>query len=69
VTSFLGTYWPVGDAAALKFSKTFYPLLIQGKTIGDAVLAGRRAVNEGRSVDWADYVLFGSPDFVLKRSA
>lgn len=68
VANFLGTYWPVGDAPAKKFAETFYPLLVQGRTIGDAVLAGRRAVEATASVDWADYLLYGNPDFVLKRA-
>jgi CHAT domain-containing protein len=66
--NFLGTYWPVDDAAAKTFAQTFYPLLVQGRTIGDAVLAGRRAVKAAASVDWADYLLYGNPDFVLKRA-
>jgi hypothetical protein len=68
VANFLGTYWPVGDYAAKKFSETFYPQLVAGKSVGEAVLAGRRAVEQSDSVDWADYILYGSPDFVLKRS-
>jgi pimeloyl-ACP methyl ester carboxylesterase len=69
VANFLGTYWPVGDAAALKFSECFYPLLLEGKPIGKAVLAARQAVQQARSVDWADYLLYGNPDFVLKQPA
>jgi hypothetical protein len=69
VANFLGTYWPVGDEAALKFSEAFYPLLLAGKTIGEAILAGRRVVKETRSVDWADYLLYGNPEFILKPGA
>lgn len=67
VANFLGTYWPVGDTPALRFSETFYPLLLAGKTVGQAVLEARRAVRATKSVDWADYLLYGSPDFVIKR--
>ena len=69
VANFLGTYWPVGDAAALQFSASFYPLVLAGKPIGEAVLAARRALQQGSSVDWADYLLYGNPEFVLKRAA
>ena len=57
----------MGDLAAKLFSETFYPLLLKGDAIGDAVLTARRAVRQAKSVDWADYILFGNPDFVLKR--
>jgi hypothetical protein len=67
VANFLGTYWPVGDLAALTFSRTLYPLLVSGKALGDAVLAARKAVAQEGSVDWADYLLYGSLDFRLKR--
>ena len=33
------------------------------------VLAGRKDLNEQKSRDWADYVLYGSYDFVLKQPA
>jgi hypothetical protein len=29
-------------------------------------MAGREAVEKLRSVDWADYILYGDPRFVLK---
>jgi len=67
VANFLGTYWPVGDAPAEVFSRQFYPALVGGSTMGDAVLAARRAVEKRGSADWADYVFYGNPDFVLKR--
>lgn len=67
VANFLGTYWPVGDLSALTFSQTFYPKLVEGASVGDAVLAARQAVAAEQSVDWVDYLLYGSPEFVLKR--
>jgi CHAT domain-containing protein len=66
VANFLGTHWPVGDAAALEFSACVYERLLAGVALGDAVLAGRRGVHASGSVDWADYVHFGSPDFRLQ---
>ncbi|MBK9139122.1 MAG: CHAT domain-containing protein [Verrucomicrobia bacterium] len=67
VANFLGTYWPVGDRAAKQFAEAFYPLLVRGATIGEAVLAGRHALQAAGSVDWADYLLYGNPAFSLKR--
>lgn len=66
LANYLGTYWPVGDAAALAFAEAFYARLLEGAALGAAVLAGRRSVREIRSPDWADYMLYGDPDFLLK---
>ena len=67
VANYLGTYWPVGDAAAKSFAETFYTGLLSGQTIGEALLEGRKKVRDLKSVDWADYVLYGSHEFVLKQ--
>lgn len=67
VANFLGTYWPVGDVPAEVFSRRLYPALVGGSTIGDAILEARRAVQKKGSADWADYVFYGNPEFVLKR--
>ena len=66
LANYLGTYWPVGDDAALAFAETFYTRLLQGRTLGEAVLEGRRAVQAQGSVDWADYLHYGSQEFVVK---
>ena len=66
VANYIGTYWPVGDAAAMRFSEAFYGELLQGKPIGDSLLEGRKAVQALKSVDWADYILYGNHNFVLK---
>jgi pimeloyl-ACP methyl ester carboxylesterase len=69
IANYLGTYWPVGDDAAKAFAETFYTGLLKGQTIGAALLAGRERVRtEARSVDWADYIHYGSSDFVLKEA-
>ena len=63
VANFIGTHWPVGDQAALVFSTNFYQRLLDGELLGDCVLAARQQVAAIGSIDWADYVLYGSPDF------
>jgi pimeloyl-ACP methyl ester carboxylesterase len=65
VANFLGTHWPVGDGAALAFSSTLYGHLLEGRSLGEAVLAARRVVFDSGSIDWADYVHYGSPTFRL----
>jgi CHAT domain-containing protein len=67
VANYVGTYWPVGDEAAEKFASEFYQTLREGKSIGAALGRGREQVYELSSVDWADYVHYGSPGFVVKR--
>ena len=67
VANFIGTYWNVGDAAALRIATGFYSRIIDGDPIGKALLEARRDVESGtRSKDWADYMSYGDPGFVLK---
>ncbi|MBI1313318.1 CHAT domain-containing protein [bacterium] len=54
IANYVGTYWPVGDAAAMKFAGVFYQELLDGQTISSAILAGRKTVFDIKSVDWAD---------------
>jgi CHAT domain-containing protein len=63
VANFIGTHWPVGDAAALTFSSSLYQDLVDGASLGKAVLAARQRVLGSGSVDWADYVFYGNPAF------
>jgi CHAT domain-containing protein len=69
VANFIGTYWPVGDSAALAFAEVFYARLLANDALGAAVLAARRRVRDLRSPDWADYIHYGDPDFRLKLDA
>lgn len=62
---YIGTHWPVEDAAAGAFAGTFYRALLRG-SIGNALVKARRAVHALRSADWADYVHYGDGDFRLK---
>jgi hypothetical protein len=66
LANYLGTYWPVGDTAAVAFAETFYTRLLAGAALGEAVLAGRKSVKGVGSVDWADYVFYGCAEFALK---
>ena len=66
VANFIGTWWPVGDAAASAFATTLYRDLARGESIGAALNASRSAVRELPSADWANYLHYGSYDFTLK---
>ncbi len=66
VANYIGTHWPVGDAAASEFASVLYARLLKRDSIGDAMLAARRAVHALRSPDWADYIHYGDPEFELK---
>lgn len=67
VANYVGTYWPVGDAAAGVFAAEFYRAVMAGASLGHAVVSGRKSVVKLKSIDWADYIHYGDPDFALKR--
>ena len=62
---YIGTHWPVADAAAAAFASSFYRQLLRG-SIGDALVKARRAVHALGSPDWADYIHYGDAEFRLK---
>lgn len=68
VANYVGTYWPVGDAPANTFAGTFYGAILEGRSVGQALIAARAAVYglPDKTVDWADYIHYGNPHFVLK---
>ena len=66
VANFVGTWWPVSDAAASAFATTLYRDLAKGASIGSALNAGRASVRALPSADWANYLHYGSYDFTLK---
>ena len=67
VANFIGTWWPVSDAAAAVCAGTLYARLMRGETVGAALKAARSKVLKLGSGDWANYLHYGSFDFVLKR--
>lgn len=68
VRGYVGTYWPVGDAAARAFAGAFYGRLVGGATISAALVSGRSAVESqpARPQDWADYMHYGDPYLTLR---
>ena len=67
VMNIIGTYWPVGDRAAQEFSRNFYASLLAGDRLGLAMCKARRAVRDIGSSDWANYLHYGDPEYVLRR--
>jgi hypothetical protein len=67
VANFIGTWWPVSDAAAAACASTLYERLMRGETIGAALNAARGRVLKLGSGDWANYLHYGGFDFVLKK--
>jgi CHAT domain-containing protein len=68
VGHFIGTYWPVTDAAAERFSETLFESLLAGQRIAAAVTSAREAIRERGAIDWANYIHWGSRDDALKTS-
>ena len=67
VSNFIGTYWPVGDAAAGRFATTFYNSLLGGDELGLALRNARRQTREISQRDWANYQHFGNPSYKLRQ--
>jgi hypothetical protein len=65
VDAYLGTFWTVSDTGAAVFAEVVYGELAKGCELGKAVLAGRRALFESGSSDWANYLLYGHEKFRL----
>ena len=49
------------------FSLALYESLLQHATLGAAVLGARRRLQAMPSIDWADYIHYGNPEFRLDR--
>jgi CHAT domain-containing protein/pimeloyl-ACP methyl ester carboxylesterase len=69
--NFVGTYWPVGDTPAKVFATSFYEDILKGLPLGEVVSQARKKLQALKPAvgDWADYIHFGSPNFVLKTMA
>lgn len=66
LANYVGTWWPVGDAAALEFARSLYGRLAAGSGLGEAMLAARIAVRRKDSGDWANYLHYGGYEFRLR---
>ncbi len=66
IAQFVWTYWPVGDDPAKLFAEEFYNAIVKGSTVRTAVLNGRKQVLKADSINFADYLHYGSPTFAVK---
>jgi class 3 adenylate cyclase len=64
VQHYIGTFWDIPDEPSCHFATRFYGSLVQGLTIGEAMLAARKSLIETYGEDsifWASYLLYGDP--------
>lgn len=66
VPHYIGTILPIPDEAAKDFAQSFYKLLAQGLSVGEALGETRRAFAETTRLGiWGCYVHYGDPTFRL----
>jgi CHAT domain-containing protein len=68
IANFIGTYWPVNDDAAFRFAKVFYTGLLSGKLLSVSMREARQAAKSVSPRDWANYLHFGDPLYVMRRA-
>ena len=70
----LGSRWKLSDNAAAAFAPAFYKYLLEDrKSVGEAVVLGRRACMKATEADpgdigWASYVYYGDPRVCFRAS-
>ncbi len=69
VDAYLGAFWRVSDAGAAAFAADVYARLTVGDELGEAVVAGRKSLQDAGNKDWANYVLYGHAGFRLVQPA
>jgi len=57
--------WAIDDNDALLFAQTFYDIMLQGRTFGEAVKEARRSIYRPGSNTWAAFQCYGDPGFSL----
>ena len=65
--NFVGTFWKVDDIAADSFAATFYAGLLAGKPLSVAMREARIGIQKIGPRDWANYLHFGDPLYVLRQ--
>jgi len=68
IANFIGTYWPVSDSAASRFANAFYGGLLAGKSLSLAMREARQAAKAVSPRDWANYMHFGDPLYVMRHA-
>jgi len=62
IPAFIGNLWKVKDEAAGGLAASLYRNLASGRTLGEALLAGRRDLFKDNKSDWLNYMFFGDPE-------
>jgi serine/threonine protein kinase/tetratricopeptide (TPR) repeat protein len=68
VPNFIGTFWAVNDEESLIFASAFYRQVVQGTSLGQALLFAKRTLIQQKGAEgltWASYMLYGDPAFTL----
>lgn len=66
VKHYLGTFWEMPDEPCRKYAASFYPLLLDGESVGMAVRNARESLIKTygeETIVWASYLLYGDPRF------
>lgn len=59
--NYLGSLSPIFDDSSAQFASRFYRLLVDGKSVGEALLHARMSAYDHNDTVWDSYVLFGCP--------
>ena len=60
-SGFLGSSWEVNDELAYRFSRSFYSALLEGKTVGEAMIRARLEIRHEPDPTWLAYTLYADP--------
>jgi len=67
--AFIGSLWAVSDGAAREFAEELYRRLLQGLTLGEAVMQARQAAaSQPDDPTWLAYAVYGDPRAAISRS-
>jgi hypothetical protein len=67
--AFIGSLWAVSEGASREFAEELYRRLKRGSTLGDAVMAARRAAaSMPDDPTWLAYTVYGDPRATISRS-
>ncbi|MBD9701999.1 CHAT domain-containing protein [Streptomyces caniscabiei] len=64
-SAFVSPLWAVGDAPARTFIEAFYRTLLAGKTVAEAVTAGRDKARRAGDATWLAYAVYANPRATL----
>jgi hypothetical protein len=69
VGGFIGSTWQTTDALASRFATTFYALLSQGLSLGEAMRQARLAIKTPGDATYLSYSLYANPRARVRRAA